>query len=401
MDNADNPPRKPPARPFFAPRSPAKTPSSPASPPGRPAARPFTSRATPSGNPVPAAGSRGAAAPPGEDPGTVARPDELIVNKTDAAVRQGGAQLGEFTEVGMPQAEHAPLDVGSPTPESPPWRPSDRFDAVTDTMLEPVVEAPSQDTRSEATGIVDIMDWMPVPVSDADSSEGENVSDSPSAASVAEIAAEEIAVSTETGDVATDWSADSVSAAEAGADLGSQESINTLDTHHSMPTMATPAFDALTVASGGDPSALLSPEKVEPAAADSADADPGDVWKWGEPSTPAIGGNAIAVTNDSPSVREVEAPQATMDDTNSQSAEIRPREVETTESLEQVKESEPWTTSTAKPHEHRGHAIGDALERVAKRIREGTIVLPADTSASNDEAALALALAALLRGRSD
>jgi len=242
------------------------------------------------------------------------------------------------------------------------------------------------------------MDWMPVPVSDADSSEGENVSVSPSAASVAETAAEGIAASTEAGDVATDWSADSVSAAEAGADMGSQESINTLDTHHSMPTMATPAFGALTVASGGDPSASLSPEKVEPAASDSADADPGDVWKWGEPSTPAIAGNVIAVTNDSPSVREVEAPQATADDTNSQ---IRPREVETTESLEQVKESEPWMTSTAKPHEHRGHAIGDALERVAKRIREGTIVLPADTSASNDEAALALALAALLRGRSD
>jgi hypothetical protein len=43
-------------------------------------------------------------------------------------------------------------------------------------------------------------------------------------------------------------------------------------------------------------------------------------------------------------------------------------------------------------------AVAEALERIAQRIREGGVVLPADAAAGSDAGALAVALAAMLRG---
>jgi hypothetical protein len=66
--------------------------------------------------------------------------------------------------------------------------------------------------------------------------------------------------------------------------------------------------------------------------------------------------------------------------------------------LDELKEVEPWAlpageASDPDPGEH----VAEALERVARRIRTGEIILPPDSSAESDEAALALALAALLQ----
>ena len=334
------------------------------------------------------ADSLGAALPPGEEGVAVARPDQLVDDPIAAAGGQGDLQVREHVEAAMPEAERTTVDIGLPAPESPAWRPSDKFDALEDTVVEPVVDAPSPDTRLEAIGVVDIMSWMPVSVQDARSSQGEYVESTPAVASVLGTSVEDPSISAESDDAATDRVEDSASDAEAGADMVSQEITATLET--SMPTLATPAFGALTVASGAEALASVSAEKG------TTDVDPGDVWKWGEPATPAVPGSAIVVADGSQTMREPAASQETAEQTTSQVASP-----EMAKSLDQAKENEPWTTPPSKPHDQRGHAIGDALERVAKRIREGTIMLPADTSASNDEAALALALAALLRGRSD
>lgn len=66
--------------------------------------------------------------------------------------------------------------------------------------------------------------------------------------------------------------------------------------------------------------------------------------------------------------------------------------------LGDLKEIEPWAlpageASDPNPALH----VADALERVARRIRSGDIILPPDSSAATDDAALALALAAVLR----
>ncbi len=68
--------------------------------------------------------------------------------------------------------------------------------------------------------------------------------------------------------------------------------------------------------------------------------------------------------------------------------------------LEQLKETEPWTAPSVVPRARDARdAVGDALERVARRIRAGEVVLASEASAWTDESALAAALAALLRSR--
>ncbi|HEV7702877.1 MAG TPA: hypothetical protein VGO46_01240 [Gemmatimonadaceae bacterium] len=79
------------------------------------------------------------------------------------------------------------------------------------------------------------------------------------------------------------------------------------------------------------------------------------------------------------------------------------------QSLEELKESEPWDLTPS--HSHAaipaaplvsaapiGHDIADALERIAARVRDGDLDVPAHPDLS-DEAALSAVLTALLRSR--
>jgi hypothetical protein len=173
--------------------------------------------------------------------------------------------------------------------------------------------------------------------------------------------------------------------------------------NRSVPSLATPAFGALTLA-GDEPGALPAfHERTVLESSEAAGTDAGDVWKWGEPVSP---GGAAEETLIAASLNRNSVTEATEAD-DSSGAQLSEVSLTAEEkmpkgaamSLEEMKEVEPWPMSPAEPRTYRGDAIGEALERVAKRIRDGEIVLPADTSASNDEAALALALAALLRTR--
>jgi hypothetical protein len=68
------------------------------------------------------------------------------------------------------------------------------------------------------------------------------------------------------------------------------------------------------------------------------------------------------------------------------------------QALDQLKEIEPWAMpSTAPSATSAEDAIAAALERIARRVRDGEVVLPPETMSTTDEAALALTLAALLR----
>lgn len=79
------------------------------------------------------------------------------------------------------------------------------------------------------------------------------------------------------------------------------------------------------------------------------------------------------------------------------------------QSLEELKESEPWDLTPSHSHEAipeapfasaapAGHDVADALERIAARVRDGELDVPADADLS-DEAALSAVLTALLRKR--
>ena len=68
------------------------------------------------------------------------------------------------------------------------------------------------------------------------------------------------------------------------------------------------------------------------------------------------------------------------------------------ESLDRLKEIEPWAMpSTAPSATSAEDAIAAALERIARRVRDGDVALPPEATSATDEAALALTLAALLR----
>ena len=406
MDNASNPPRKPPVRPFFGPRSPATTPPSSTTPLGRPAPRPFTSRATPIGQSVRPSDLLASAAPPGEDKSVNRLVDQVIADKSAIPERTRNGPVGEQADVATPQADRAPFYGEAPVPESPPWRPTDGFDTVTDSAAQSAVVSPPLDAGTAAIGVVDIMEWMPVPGSDADSSHGEALSESGQTSnSAVEVAGEAAVVSTAPSDTTITESPDPYSDAWAEADIVPQESTRAADTVRVVPTLATPAFGELTVGNGAESSHPASDESPGSIAAQEVVTAPGDTWKWGEPSTPELSGNAVAADDDSQTIGGPEAPYAvTLDEASTTTVDLQPEpepSAEAVTSLEEVKESEPWTMSAANPLANRGDAIGDALERIAKRIREGKIILPADATASNDEAALALALTALLRGRSE
>jgi hypothetical protein len=79
------------------------------------------------------------------------------------------------------------------------------------------------------------------------------------------------------------------------------------------------------------------------------------------------------------------------------------------QSLEELKESEPWDLTPSHSHEAipetpfpiaapAGHDVADALERIAARVRDGELDVPTGADMS-DEAALSAVLTALLRKR--
>jgi hypothetical protein len=68
----------------------------------------------------------------------------------------------------------------------------------------------------------------------------------------------------------------------------------------------------------------------------------------------------------------------------------------TAQALEELKESEPWAVSTAVVDAPEENGVAGALERIAARFRRGELSV-AGASEMSDEAALAGALAALLR----
>ncbi|HEU4643909.1 MAG TPA: hypothetical protein VFS44_15780 [Gemmatimonadaceae bacterium] len=108
--------------------------------------------------------------------------------------------------------------------------------------------------------------------------------------------------------------------------------------------------------------------------------DPDQIEAGGEQDVIVADGAALASVE--PELRDSAAPFATPS----------PRHEET-------READPWTMPPAEPSpEPAVPAVAEALERIAQRIREGGVVLPADTAAQSDAGALAVALAALLRG---
>jgi hypothetical protein len=67
------------------------------------------------------------------------------------------------------------------------------------------------------------------------------------------------------------------------------------------------------------------------------------------------------------------------------------------ETLEALKELEPWALPGAAPAGSTSDEVADALERVAARIRSGELFVSGTSTAATDEAALASVLAALLQ----
>ena len=76
---------------------------------------------------------------------------------------------------------------------------------------------------------------------------------------------------------------------------------------------------------------------------------------------------------------------------------MTPIEVRTPRQLESVKELEPWGVPSVAPAVAVSDIVADALERVARKIRQGDLKVPPDASASSDENSLSAALQALVR----
>jgi hypothetical protein len=73
-----------------------------------------------------------------------------------------------------------------------------------------------------------------------------------------------------------------------------------------------------------------------------------------------------------------------------------PADIRTPAALEALKELEPWALPSAMPADA-GTMVADALERIARRIRNGELKLPSDAPSASDENALSAALQALVR----
>ena len=81
-------------------------------------------------------------------------------------------------------------------------------------------------------------------------------------------------------------------------------------------------------------------------------------------------------------------------------AEDRPGALDTppvSESLEALKELEPWAMPGAASSASGTDVVADALERIAARVRSGDLFVPGAVPTASDEAVLAGVLAALLQ----
>jgi hypothetical protein len=128
---------------------------------------------------------------------------------------------------------------------------------------------------------------------------------------------------------------------------------------------------------------------------------------WVNPDEPAVAAPPQAPTGiewlDSP-VPETASSAATAQDVDDvfgwDPAEDRPGALDTapvSESLEALKELEPWAMPGAAPSASSAEDVAAALERVAARIRSGDLFVPGAMTAASDEAVLAAVLAALLQ----
>ena len=126
---------------------------------------------------------------------------------------------------------------------------------------------------------------------------------------------------------------------------------------------------------------------------------------WVNPDEPAVAAPPQAPTGiewlDSP-VSEP-APAASTEDVDDvfgwDPAEDRPGALDTapvSESLEALKELEPWAMPGAAPSASSAEDVAGALERIAARVRSGDLFVPGAMTAASDEAVLAAVLAALL-----
>ena len=128
---------------------------------------------------------------------------------------------------------------------------------------------------------------------------------------------------------------------------------------------------------------------------------------WVNPDAPAVAAPPQAPTGiewlDSP-VSETPAPAAATEDVDDvfgwDPAEDRPGALDTapvSESLEALKELEPWAMPGAGPSASSAEDVAGALERIAARVRSGDLFVQGAMTAASDEAVLAAVLAALLQ----
>ena len=130
---------------------------------------------------------------------------------------------------------------------------------------------------------------------------------------------------------------------------------------------------------------------------------------WVNPDEPAVSAPPQEPTGiewlDSPAPgTATPAPAATTEDVDDvfgwDPAEDRPGALDTapvSESLEALKELEPWAMPGAASSASGAEDVADALQRIAARVRSGDLFVPGATLAASDEAVLAAVLAALLQ----
>jgi hypothetical protein len=128
---------------------------------------------------------------------------------------------------------------------------------------------------------------------------------------------------------------------------------------------------------------------------------------WVNPDEPAVAAPPQEPTGiewlDSPAPGAAPPPASTgdVDDVFGwDPAEDRPGALDTapvSESLEALKELEPWAMPGASSSASGADEVADALERIAARVRSGDLFVPGSMPAASDEAVLAAVLAALLQ----
>jgi hypothetical protein len=173
-----------------------------------------------------------------------------------------------------------------------------------------------------------------------------------------------------------------------------------------LPPAAPAATTAPTAGEAGDP-AWLDEIPNEPTHAAPAAAEPGIEWVNPDapvtaPPQPATGIEWLdSPAPEPPASQAPSGPVADVDDVFGwDPAEERAGALDTpptSESLDALKELEPWALPGAEPAASTSDDVATALERVASRIRSGDLFIPGSLTAASDEAVLAAVLAALLQ----